>query len=401
MRPAAFVAALLVAAACSGQPGDPATSVADAGPFAGTIRFGATVSETGEFASPGKDSRQGYDTWLTWVNDVHGGIRVGNERYTAEIIYYDDQSDTDTAGTLTQRLIDEDGVDFLLGPYSSGLTASAAAVAEANNVLLVEGNGTSDAMFNQGFRNLFLVATIAGDYTRSAIAEIAAAGARTAVIAYEETPFATSVAEGAARHLDSNGVAVLATETYARNSGDLGAIIARFRDLDADLFVGGGHYDDAVAFIQSAKELGFEPGAMLITVGPSNPRLAAELGEDAEGVIGPTQWEASMAYEGPHFGTASDYADYYESLWGEAPVYQAASATAAALALHLAIEAAASTDTEAVRTALQQLAADTFYGPISFDERGVNVGKAMGVVQIQDGRIVVVAPAAAATGQLR
>ncbi len=68
----------------------------------------------------------------------------------------------------------------------------------------------------------------------------------------------------------------------------------------------------------------------------------------------------------------SDCAGYYESLWGEPPVYQAASATAAALALHLAIEAAGSTDTNAVRTALRGLSADTFYGPISFDERGVN-----------------------------
>ena len=82
-------------------------------------------------------------------------------------------------------------------------------------------------------------------------------------------------------------------------------------------------------------------------------------------------------------------------------MYQAASATAAALALHLAIEAAGSTDTGAVRAALRALSADTFYGPISFDERGVNVSKPMGTIQVQDGEIVVVAPDAAATGVLQ
>ena len=210
-----------------------------------------------------------------------------------------------------------------------------------------------------------------------------------------------SCCSGAARHLAANGIEVLAVETYPEDIEDVSAIMTKFRDLDPDLFVGGGHYNDAVLFVNSAKELSFEPDGMLITVGPSNPKLVNELGGAVNGVLGPTQWEPSMAYEGPYFGRASDYADYYQSLWGKPPVYQAASATAAALALHLAIEAAGSTDTDTVRTALRELSADTFYGPISFDERGVNVGKLMGMVQVLDGEIVVVAPDDAATAQLQ
>ena len=61
------------------------------------------------------------------MNTEYGGIRVGDERYRAEIVYYDDESDADTAGNLTQRLIDDDRVDFLLGPYSSGASPPAPA----------------------------------------------------------------------------------------------------------------------------------------------------------------------------------------------------------------------------------------------------------------------------------
>ena len=117
-----------------------------------------------------------------------------------------------------------------------------------------------------------------------------------------------------------------------------------------------------------------------------------------EGVLEPTQWEPVMAYEGPYFGAASEYAAFYESLWGEQPVYQAASATASAL--HLAVEIAGTTETDAVREALYALEADTFYGRISFDERGVNTAKPMGTVQVQDGRIRVVAPGEAAVADL-
>ncbi len=370
------------------------------GDFAGTIRIGAALSETGKFSVEGKDSRQGYDAWATWVNDVYGGINVNGERYAAEIVYYDDESDADTAANLIQRLIDEDEVDFLLGPYSSGITTGASAIAEANNVIMVEGNGTSDTMFERGFQNLFLVATVASDYTKSGIESLAAKGATTAFVAYEDTSFPTAVANGAIKHLEDNGIEVLGVETYPKDIQDVSAIMTKARDLQPDIFVGGGHYNDAVLFVNSAKELGFDPDGMLITVGPSNPKLVEELGDDVDGVLGPTQWEATMAYEGEWFGSAADYAAYYESLFGEPPVYQAASATASALALHLAIEEAGAVDTDTVRDALRGLNVDTFYGPIGFDEAGVNRSKPMGTIQVQGGEINVVSPDAAAVSGL-
>ena len=127
--------------------------------------------------------------------------------------------------------------------------------------------------------------------------------------------------------------------------------------------------------------------------------LSSLLGDSAELVVGPTQWEATMGYEGRWFGTASDYAARYESYWGEPPVYQAASATASALALHIAIEQAGTIETEAVKSALRQMEVETFYGPIGFDERGVNTLKPMGTVQVQNGAINVVAPPAAAVAE--
>jgi len=366
----------------------------------GTIKIGAALSETGKFSVEGKDSRQGYDTWARWVNEDYGGIRLPDGRYEVEIIYYDDESDADTAANLVQKLIDEDGVNFMLGPYSSGLTTGASAISEAAGVIMVEGNGTSNAMFERGFENLFLVATIASDYTKSGIEAFAAEGAKTAVVAYEDTSFPTAVANGALEHLEANGIEILAVETYPKDPTDLTPIISKFRDLEPDVFIGGGHYIDAVLFLNAAEDVGFDPDGMLITVGPSNPKLTDELGDSVDGVVGPTQWEATMAYEGEWLGSAADFADRYQGYWGEPPVYQAASAAASGLALQLAIEEAGTTDASAVRDALRALDADTFYGPIGFDERGVNVSKPMGTVQVQGTEINVVAPGGAAIAPL-
>ena len=127
--------------------------------FAGTITLGAAVSETGNFAREGKDTRQGYDTWLDWVNNEYGGIKVGDDRYNVEIVYYDDEGDPDTAANLVERLITEDEVDYLLGPYSSGLTMSTSAIAEKYGMIMVEGNGASESIFERGFQNIFAVLT--------------------------------------------------------------------------------------------------------------------------------------------------------------------------------------------------------------------------------------------------
>ncbi len=234
---------------------------------------------------------------------------------------YDDEGDPDTAARLVEQLISEDQVDFLLGPYSSSLTQSTSAIAEKYNKIMVEGNGSSETLFERGFKNLFAVLTPAGNYTQSSLQVLAARGASTVVVAYEDTAFPTSVAKGAQKWVAEYGLKVLGVETYPRDVADVSGMMAKFKALDPDVFVGGGHFNDAILFIRAAKELDFNPKAMVITVGPSNPKLVAEVGGDAEYVMGPTQWESSMKYADEYLGTASEYAMRYKTKWGASPTY--------------------------------------------------------------------------------
>ena len=364
------------------------------------IRIGAAVSETGRYAEEGVDTRRGYLTWEAWVNDEYGGIRVDGDRYRVELVMYDDRSDPSGTAELVERLIAEDKVDFLLGPYSSTLTQSAIEVAEANDTILIEGTGASETLFQQSYSNLFAVLTPAGSYTQSALEALAAMGARSIVIAHADAIFPASVAEGARRWAGEYGMDVLQVEKYPQDISDVSGLLSEFNALNPDVFIGAGYFNDAVLFATTAKEIDFNPKTMVLTVGPTNPELIERLGEDANYLIGPTQWEASMSYRGEYFGSASDYAERYADMWDGPPSYQAASATAAALALHLAIESAGSLDADEVRAALRSLNVDTFYGSISFDSTGKNTSKPMGAVQIQDGGTHVVAPANAAVADL-
>ncbi len=363
------------------------------------IRVGAAVSETGRYAEEGKHVREGYLLWEEWVNE-RGGINIGGELHKIELILYDDGSDPDTTAKLVERLIDEDEVHFLLGPYSSTLTQSAIEAAESRGVILVEGAGASETLFEQSFENLFAVLTPSGSYIESALRLLADHGARSVVIAYADTAFARSVAEGARRWAGRYGMEVLAVEAYPRDAPDVSGIVSGFKTLEPDVFVGIGYFNDTVLFVRVAKELDFNPKATVMTVGPTDQALIEEVGADANYLIGPTQWEPLMSYRGNYFGSASDYAERFRKKWGRPPVFQSAGATAAALALHLAIEAAGSVDADAVRTALRNLNVSTFYGPIKFDSTGKNTAKPMGVIQIQSSETPVVAPANAATASV-
>jgi branched-chain amino acid transport system substrate-binding protein len=362
-------------------------------PDAPVIRIGAAVSETGQFVIEGGDVRSGYNLWLDWVNEEYGGVCVNGVPHRVELILYDDESNPELVTSLVERLIIIDEVDFILGPYSSDLTEVASVVTERENIIMVQGNGASEVLFNRGFQNLFGILTPASLYTRSGIELAHSLGARTAVLLYEDTTFATSVAEGARQWLREQNIEVLDSEPYPARVTDLTAIFEEFRTLEPDLFVGGGHFDDAGLFVRTAAETGFCPKAFLVTVGPASPAFVEQFGELSHYVWGATQWEPSMNLSDEWFGEAADYATHYEAAYGRQPSYQAAESTASALVLHLAIEAAGSLETEVVRQALHDMDIETFYGHINFDETGKNTAKPMATIQIQpDGTIRVIAP---------
>jgi branched-chain amino acid transport system substrate-binding protein len=377
---------VLLAGGCGSDDDDGAGGEGD------TITIGAAVSLSGQLSREGEDTRRGYEMWLDWVNE-QGGIDVDGTRHPVEIQFYDDESDSEQVTLLTERLITEDGAVAILGPYSSGLTQAASAITERRQVPMVEGNGASEAIFERGFEYVFGVLTPGRNYTRAAIEKAAELGAQTAVVAYEDDPFAIEVADGAERWLEENGIELLASESYPLDVADVSSIVTQFSSLDPDLFIGGGHFNDAVLFVRQANDLGFEPDAMILTVGPSNPTFVEEMGADAEHVWGATQWEPTFAYEGDAFGTAAEYSAAYEEKHGTRPSYQAAESTAAALVLQDAIERAGSLDPREIRDAVAETDLMTFYGPIHFDETGMNDVKPMGAIQIIEGEIVPIAPA--------
>lgn len=365
----------------------------------GTIKIGAALSETGKYATVGLDVRQGYDLWANYVNNELGGINIGGDLYLVELIYYDDESDADTANILTERLISEDEVEFILGPYGSSLTMATSSITEQHQVIMIEANGAAETIFDRGYQYVFGVLSPASYYSKAAMDALADAGAKTIVIAVEDNAFSLAINDGVKLWADALGFEILGEETYPggeTSSAIFDPIMTKFKALNPDAYINAGHLNDGIAAAASAASLGFCPGAMFFMASANFPAFVEELGDTATNAGGSTQWQATMTYDGLYLGTPEDFYERYTSAYGMDPTYQAAESAAAGFVLQNALETAGTTDTEAVRQALLDMDIVTFYGAINFDETGKNTAHAMAAGQIIDGQFQIVWPPEAA-----
>src|SRR5437867_9367894 len=158
----------LLAAACGG------TTTPGAGTSGQTtvkkdLVIGFTASQTGAQNVASKKQTEGIQLWVDDVTKA-GGIKIGNNTVLMpEIKFYDDESKTDRVQALYTKLINDDKVDFLLSPYSSGLVKAAAVVSEQNNVVMITAGGADDATMEQGFLSVYQVYAPASRYLTGAI----------------------------------------------------------------------------------------------------------------------------------------------------------------------------------------------------------------------------------------
>jgi branched-chain amino acid transport system substrate-binding protein len=361
------------------------------------IVFGATISITGARAEEGRYTRDGYLFYVESINAA-GGIAVGGRRYPVKLVYYDDASRPERVADLYEKLIDEDRVDFLLGPFSSQLTAVAAPVAEEHGIPMLSAHAAAERVFSRDNRYNFSIISPARNYLRGIIALVLAKDprARTVALLAADDPFAREALEGAANYAGERDLTIVHQALYLPNAPDLSPLLREVKDKEPDMLLVAGHLQDSLLIVKQARELGLAPKALGFTVGPSSLEFRANLRADADYILGATQWTSDLNYTGIEpWPTPRDYTEAFLATYpeySEVP-YHVAESTAALVAYQQAIENAGTFEREAVCDSLASLDIMTFYGRIKFDERGMNVYKPMAVEQLHpDGEKYTVYP---------
>ena len=367
------------------------TSLSFAKVVGDTIVLGSAISLTGKYATNGEHTQRGYDLGVKIINEA-GGVKVGGKTYKLDVKYYDDESNSAKAAALAQRLIEQDGVQYMLGPYGSGLTIAIAPVTEKFGVPMVEANGASRALFTKGYKYLFAVLNSADQYLNSAVDLMAdkKKGA-TVALAFEQDSFSLDVKLGVMDRIKANGMKVVIDDALPKELNDMTATLQKVKALKPDLLIVSGHSKGAMTAIKQMNDLKVDVNMLAMTHCDA-AAINKNLGGGGDYTLCAAQWHKSLSYKDNYFGSGLDYAKLFESIYKYDPPYQAAESSAALLVYKEAFERANSFDKDKVRDALAKTDMQTFYGGIKFNDAGQNTSKPMVLFQVQDGKNNVVAP---------
>lgn len=377
----------LLAANAAGQ----GTPVADP-PEGDPIRIGASVSSTGTNGRTGLYQQEAYLLWEAQKNAA-GGL-LGRP---VEMVIYDDQSDPTTGARLYEKLITEDEVDLVLGPYASGVTQAVSQVTERYGQPLLVAGASAGSIWENGFEYVFGVYSVAQDYFKDIVLNIAPAqGYATAAVIYEDAVFPASTGQGAVAHCADAGIEVVLEETYPQKVTDVSSVLTTIRDVNPDMLIGGSYLPDSVLIMRQAKELGVNARLFSFSVGAAQPEFLETLGADADFVLGPSMWEPEIETTGnPEFLAA------YQEMWDRDPDYHAATGYAGCQILEQAVNTVGELDLDAIRDELSSMTTTTILpGEYRVDELGKQIGHIPLTVQWQSGEKIIVAPEDQVNGEI-
>ena len=370
-----------------------------------TIVLGAAVSLTGKYSTNGEHTKNGYNLAVKRINDM-GGVKVGGKSYKFKVIYYDDESNSKRAAQLAERLIKQDGVKYMLGPYSSGLTKAIAPVTEENKIPMVEANGASRSLFTKGYKYLFAVLSPANQYLEVAIdLAVEKNGGKPVRIAqaFEQDAFSQDVRIGVMEAAERTGSKIIIDDKLPKELNDMAATLAKVKAVKPDVLVVSGHSKGALTAIRQISEMKVDVPMLAMTHCDAS-KLAKQHGDKSEFALCASQWHKTLTYKDKFLGDGMKYDADFTKAYGYAPPYQAAESSAALLVFKDAFERANSFDTKKVRDALAKTDMQTFYGNIKFGSGGQNTAKPMVLFQVmcKSGKCenVVVAPTKWAAAEL-
>src|SRR6266699_5212117 len=194
------------------------------------IKIGASLSLTGTYAKPGTYQKEGYEVCADELN-AKGGL-LGRK---VEFVMYDDQSSTQTAQRLYEKLITEDKVDAVMGPYSSGITESVAGISEKYKKVLVSPLAATTSIFRQGRKYIFMVISPAEVYLEGLVDMAAKRGLKTVAIVNEDTLFSKAAAAGAIDLAKKKGMQVVFQEAYPKGNTDFSAMLTKIKATNPDI----------------------------------------------------------------------------------------------------------------------------------------------------------------------
>src|SRR5215216_3236316 len=284
------------------------------------IRIGATTALSGEASIQGRYVREGYLFCQKHVNEK-GGV-LGRQ---IEFVIYDDASNGKTAAGLYEKLIVEDKVDAVMGPYGSAITEAVADVNEKHRKLMIAPTAGTTSIWEKNRRYLIMVLSPIEAVAEGLLDLAARNRLKSVAVIHQDALVPNAITEGASALAKSKGLELVSLETYRTSPEDFSELLNKVRAAKPDVLVAGSiRFEDLLGITRKMKEL--DVNIRMVSAVPYGllPDYYKQLGKDAEFVYSGSFWDASLPYPGNQQFVAA-----YENEFKHAPAVQSAANYAA------------------------------------------------------------------------
>jgi branched-chain amino acid transport system substrate-binding protein len=393
-----FMAGVSAGVAGSLAAAQPLQIVRAQGAFVGApLKVGALLPRSGVQAGIGQDCQRGVD--------IAPGILKDLGLPELAIMNADTETNVEVARARAERLIGE-GAQLLVGAFDSGQSTAIAQVAEQKGVPYVINIAAAPPITEQGykfvFRNFPTASMILSDAFANQKEIFAAVGSapKSVVFMHVNDTYGTSMQKGIDAALSKADMPykILDTIAYDPAARDLSVEVAKAKATGAEALLLVSRLNDAMLLTRELVKQRWTPMAVL-SMGPGwyEDQYLKTLGKLADGPISFVPWydpnkplskalEAALAKAHPDVNLNTNHIYTFEALLIAADAYRRAG----------------STDPKALADAIRatDISNNVSIGPgIRFDAKGQNATLKNAAIQNRGGKLVTVAPKAAANAK--
>ncbi|MEP3246428.1 MAG: ABC transporter substrate-binding protein [Sneathiella sp.] len=318
-----------------------------------TLSIGVSDALTGGAAVYGLPQANAVKMAAAEIN-ASGGVKVGSDTYKLDVIAYDDKANPTEASNSVRKLLDRDGVKYILGFCCSGATGAVASFIKDEEAVMLVGNAAERSITTKEIPNLVRTRPPA-DYTGAAAGTFVAQKGhkRVAVLGALEISFYASYVDAFEKEFVKAGGEIVTREVFATKDRDMSPQLTKIRELKPDAILVVGYVEPAAFIYRQSVELGLDVARYGFTSGSEEQFLRVATSSQMEGVwdLRPTELTLLSASDN---GIA--YHKNYSQKYGIAPSPSSPYAYDQTYALKDALEAAGTVDdTKAVAAALRKL----------------------------------------------
>jgi branched-chain amino acid transport system substrate-binding protein len=365
------------------------------------IKIGGTASLTGMQSAIGLRHKQAMDMWLEEVN-TEGGI-LNRE---VELTLYDDESNTELAQSLYEKLVTVDKVDVLLGPGGGSMIGyPVSTIGDRHSIPILMPIIATSHTYQRGLEYIFGLTPTVDAYNANFIPSLQTLSPPVKTVAWlnEAAIFPRAIVDAAKKIAIKYNMETVFEDEYPPETTDFASTLLKIKPEEPDMIYVGGHLPHAVPIVKQMKELDLNTKLFHHISGATYKDFVEALGSDADYVCSVSAWETPLP-ESVAPGI-TEFIRKWEEVYDFRPDYICAHPYACGQIMHQVVEAAGSTDNEAIRDAYLTEEFSTIMGPIRFGEteyngiptKYVNVTSPVYTFQWQNGKLEVVFPYSART----